>query len=89
MNSTFGSTKKEESPFTDNEVMAKNVRAKTATIAGLSAEAQIQKQQISNLYMKLEHMTNLIGTLQNQLQALNQARARELNLRVGGAATSV
>jgi prefoldin subunit 5 len=68
--------------------ISRNIRAKTATMSGISAELQIQKQQIQNLHEKIDKTTKLIVTLQGQLKTLEEARIRELQFRVGTGPTA-
>jgi archaellum component FlaC len=88
---TIGGTNKENELTYDEEKaikMANDVRNLTATLPGVSAEAQIMKQQIEKLFTKVAHIEKLILTTQGQLTALYEARARELNMRVNGGPTS-
>lgn len=83
----FGSTEKEELPD-EGMVIAKKVARKTATIAGLSTELQIQKQQIKHLHEQLAHMNNYVQTLQLQFDDFKKQRAIELAARLGGGPTA-
>lgn len=85
--STFGSTKEEELPD-ENMVLAKNIARKTSTIQGVSAELQVQKQQINTLNDKLDSLLGLISTLQNQMNTFQQQRAIELSQMVNHGPTS-
>ena len=67
----FGPTEKEELPD-EGMVIAKKVARKTATIQGLSAELQVQKQQIKHLQETLEHTTRLVQTFQGKLDAMQR-----------------
>lgn len=84
---SFGSTQEEELPD-ENMVIAKQVKRKTATLAGLSAELQVQKQQIAQLNTELSSLKNLYNTVINMYQTLQNQRAVELNARLGGGPTS-
>ena len=80
---TFGSTQ-EETILDPQEQMAMRVRAKTATLAGMSVELQIQKQQIAALQEQQTKVVGLVMTLQQRLEAINAARVRELQSRGHG-----
>lgn len=85
---SFGSTQKEELPDA-GMVIAKQVRDKTATIQGISAELQIQKQQIKHLQETLEHTTRLVQTFQGQLDAMQRNYAIALQDKFRGGTTQV
>ena len=87
MGTTFGSTTKEELPD-EGMVIAKQVRDKTATVAGLSVELQIQKQQIKELHEKLAHMNSYCQSLQLQFDDFKKQRVIELQAKVGHGPTS-
>ncbi len=82
----FGSTSKEELPD-EGMVIAKKVARKAATIAGMSAELQVQKQQIKRLHEQLEQLNNYCRTLQEQFNVFQRQRAIELAAKLGGGPT--
>ncbi|NOR84596.1 hypothetical protein GQ473_00615 [archaeon] len=90
--STFGSTQEEQSPeemkISKELKEVKNLARKTSTIQGVSAELQVQKQQINTLNDKLDSLLGLISTLQNQMTTFQQQRAIELSAMVNHGPTS-
>lgn len=87
MGTTFGSTTKEELPD-EGMVIASAVANKTATMSGVSAELQIQKQQIKELHEKLAHMNAYCQSLQLQFDDFKKQRVIELQAQVGHGPTS-
>lgn len=84
----FGPTEKEELPD-EGMVIAKKVARKTATMTGISAELQVQKQQIKHLTEKVESLEGLYKTVINMYETLQRQRAAELNMRVNRGPTKV
>jgi len=83
----IGSTKNERE-LTPEEKTAKRIREQTATIQGCSAELQIQKQQIENLYAHKQKLENLIATQQNELNQLRQQFGILIQSKLGGGPTA-
>ena len=86
---TFGSTTKDEDPCTLEELRGNRVKAENITIEGLFLEVDVMKQKMEHMTENMNKMVGLIVTLQGQYEALNAARARELNFRVAGGPTVV
>ena len=77
----FGSTVRED--VDEGMILAKNIRNKTATIGGLSAEIQIQKQQIITQNQRMNALENWLATLQGQYDQFQVQRGIELSKMVG------
>jgi hypothetical protein len=86
---TFGSTVNDEDPCTLEELRGNVETAKQVTIEGLFLEVDVMKQKMEHMTENMNKMVGLIVTLQGQYEALNAARARELNFRVAGGPTVV
>ena len=85
---SFGSTQKEELPD-EGMVIAKRTKDATSTFAGMSAELQIQKQQIEHMRQEIEAIKGLYQTVMGMFETLQRQRAIELNAQVGGGPTQV
>lgn len=82
----FGSTSREEN-LTENEKLAIKIRAATATVQGCSAEIQILKQQVENLYAHKSKLENLVATQSAELRQLKQQFGMLLQAKLGGGPT--
>lgn len=68
--------------------IAKKVRDATATISGLSIEAQIQKQQIKHLGERLNSLDGLAKTMIEEIKMLRDLHAKNLSKMLGGGPTA-
>lgn len=87
----FGSTKREtpaEKAERDAMEEATKVKHAAATMAGMNAELQVQKQQIKHLSERLDAAVGLVQTLQGRFDQFQAQRVKELNLKVGGGPTA-
>jgi hypothetical protein len=85
----FGPTDKEEelSEITAEELEAKRTARKTSTIAGLSIEVQIQKQQIKKLWDRQKSIEGLMNTILQEMKMLKELHAKQLNAVLNGGPT--
>ena len=81
---TFGSTETEDYPddLSPEELSGGMTRGQKTTVEGVLLEMDILKQKFEHMSENLNKVIGLVMTLQGQYEALNAARARELNLRV-------
>lgn len=84
---TFGSTDKSDQ-LTDEQKAERERQAEQLNVAALNGELQLQRKLIDRLIEGEEHTQNLITTLMGRLQAIEEARVRELQLRVGNGPTA-
>jgi hypothetical protein len=89
---SFGSTdnvhESGDPDYLSPEEMQALTRAEKATVHGLHNEVEILKQKMLHLYEKLDRMTALYGTLQNEFQTFQRQRVAELQLKVNGGSTT-
>jgi len=83
----IGSTAREEGQ-TENEKIASKMRSQTATIQGCSAEIQILKQQVENLYAHKDKLERLVATQAAELAQLKQQFGVLLQQKLGGGPTA-
>ena len=81
----FGST--DEDPIPKEEVEKALGRRDKATLDGCLQELNIVKQKLENCYEKLDRLTGIWGTTQNQLQQLQTQYAKLANVRINGGPT--
>ena len=81
----FGSTTKDpEDAVTLDELRGALTKGEKVTVEGLFQEMQVVKQQLANHTEQFNKLIGLVMTLQGQYEALQAARARELQDRGTG-----
>jgi len=90
MRMQFGSTDREPEPTEEQKQAqaAREVRDRTATIAGISAELQIQSQRMEKLFEELHRTQNLYQTLLNRFEQFERQRVKELQKLLNGGPTA-
>ena len=87
----LGSTNKEEVERRDelppHVKQAADIRAATATLAGVSATLQIESQRIKDLYEKIDRVEKLYGTLMAKMEQFEKQYVTALRMQVGGGPT--
>lgn len=85
----FGSTQKEPelTPEREEEILAKKIARKTASIAGCSIELQIQKQQIKLLSERIDSLQGQQTTLLNEVRMLRELHAKNMQAMLRGGPT--
>jgi hypothetical protein len=79
----FGSTQDDEVDLaTKEELRGGMTRGQKVTVEGLMLEFDLLKQQFENNAEQLTKVIGLVMTLQGRIEAINEARVRELNIRV-------
>ena len=85
----FGSTEKEPelTPEREEEILAKRVARKTASIEGCSVELQIQKQQIKLLSERIDSLQGQQTTLLKRVEMLQELHAKNMQAMLNGGPT--
>ena len=83
LGSTAQSTKDYDDDCTLEELRGPSKQHK-ATLEGVLLELDIMKQKFVNMSNNQEKMIGLVMTLQGRLEAINEARVRELQARGTG-----
>jgi hypothetical protein len=58
------------------------------TVAGLSTEVEVAKQQMEMLHEQMRRLIGMYTTLNNEFKQYREQRVKELNVRVNGGSTS-
>lgn len=81
---TFGSTQEDNDPDYCTAEDLGLTRQEKITMEGMMARMDLMQQKFENMSENLTKLVGLVMTLQGRLEAINDARVRELQLRGTG-----